>query len=450
MESKIKKYLKEIFIFLFLFTPLYAQQNRFVQKVEWEIEPNAYEYKVEIELLKLTATDSNSKDNKDNSEQKEDELKKVQVFTTTNNYIEFSYNPGLYRYRVFSYDFLGRECNVTEWVNFEIIKAYEPKFSDADTIQPEKNKKNIEIHLDLEDVTEETQVVLVNTETQEEVEGKLTKNKKNPDEKIAVFPFVDGAEYKLKITNPGGLTAESETMDFTNLETPDERAAREKRLAKEAEAERKRLEKEAEAERKRLEKEAKEEKKRLAKEEKEKNRNKEDYIPEKEVYFLLGGGIFMPLNESYLFSYNNQYEYSPAFDLKIGFMPFIGKNNRFGFELSGMYSFVEYKTDSFSLTLPTEYVQLNLVYQLRFLHQKLGLSVRAGGSIDFTQRIKEIYGQKEEVTTIPYFGWQAGLSFSYYPFNYLYLEIGVEYLSLFTGSNSTNVLFPMFNIGWRF
>ena len=56
MVNNLFKITRYIFLILLFCMPLSAQ-SRFVQRVEWESEPNAMEYKVEIELLELDLPD---------------------------------------------------------------------------------------------------------------------------------------------------------------------------------------------------------------------------------------------------------------------------------------------------------------------------------------------------------------------------------------------------------
>ena len=63
-----------------------SKSQDFTQKISWQKEENALEYKVEI----VGITDLNFN----------------QTFTTQENYIEFSYKAGTYSYKVTAFDFL--------------------------------------------------------------------------------------------------------------------------------------------------------------------------------------------------------------------------------------------------------------------------------------------------------------------------------------------------------
>ncbi|MCL2804940.1 MAG: hypothetical protein FWD26_03270 [Treponema sp.] len=109
---------KIILIFLlFTVSLLYAQdffidfsndEPRFIQRLVWEEDEYAMLYEVVIEVY--------------------DYFYRLYFKNSVNDpVIEVSLPPGQYRYNVTTYDFLGRQGETSEWKEFEVIPAYQPK-----------------------------------------------------------------------------------------------------------------------------------------------------------------------------------------------------------------------------------------------------------------------------------------------------------------------------------
>ena len=86
---------------------LFAQSKKFVQKIQWQPDENAFGYRVEV---RSKTADS-----------------KPKVIETEDSFVELSLTPGKYEYRVTAVDFLGREAVSSDWTEFEIIKALLPE-----------------------------------------------------------------------------------------------------------------------------------------------------------------------------------------------------------------------------------------------------------------------------------------------------------------------------------
>jgi len=230
---------------------LFAESKHFSQKLEWTEDENAFEYKVEIQ-------------DKDTG--------KSTFYNTEDPYLKISVSPGNYKYRVYTIDFLGKESSVSEWRDFVIVKALTPKVIELPqnvVVSPEKKAK-FDIPVDVTSITKETEVVLVNQKTKKEIKGSLEIITESGEAVAsnAVFPEVDEGEWKMKITNPSGLYAETEVIDVTKtvekaieiaMENPEEKRVSAAISSSVSEAE-------ARAEQERLEKERKEIEKRLAEE----------------------------------------------------------------------------------------------------------------------------------------------------------------------------------------
>ncbi len=241
-------------------------KSDFSQELKWQADSNAMEYRVEVRNI-----DDGSKES----------------FTTSTSKITVNLSAGDYEYRVFAYDFLGRESSVSEWRQFKVLKAMLPSVSVPKIVETDVEKKSqIELPVEITNIEEESRVELINEETNEVVEGSFEAIVEEGKTLAAsvVFPKIDEGDWKLRVTNPSGLSTES---DVINIEDKAKIEAQEKALEaaakEEAKAEEKRLALE-EKERIKQEKEAaararEEEKKRAAE---EKRRLQEERIAERQ------------------------------------------------------------------------------------------------------------------------------------------------------------------------
>ena len=215
----VNKKLLLTFIIILISSAFLNAQKKFNQKIQWSEDPNAFEYKVELK----------------------DKDGKVEVFETDENFLTISKPSGNYLYRIFVYDFLGRESNVSDWKVLKITKAVQPKI---EKIQPKveipviieetgkaKVAKSVEIPVSVDSVTRESKVELVNTKTKERIEVKISKVESGKATSVVAENIPEG-QYKVKVTNPGGLSSESESV--VKVEKQDEKVVREN-LRKEAE-----------------------------------------------------------------------------------------------------------------------------------------------------------------------------------------------------------------------
>lgn len=421
----VNDFIKKVrFIFLFaLFCMPLSAQSRFKQRVEWESEPNAMEYKVEIELLELDLPDegdggltseeeASGADGESSGEETPDtdnaapgekipvttaepsSIQKTHFFNTTETFIEFSYEPGRYRYRVYAYDFLGRETSVSDWREFEITRALEPKVKVRDSVQVEKgSNENLVIPVDLDSITPESVVVLVDPQTNEEIPGEIQEDPEYPGAKVVVFPPIKKPDYKIKITNPGGLTTETDLLDIAFVKKP----------------------------------------------------HKMKYIN-----IQAGAGVLFSFGQSVFTKYNNQSSVTPVINFKISFFPVRFEKSNFGFELGAQGTTVNYKNSMIDINLPTEFCELSFLWQYEFIDDILDLNVKIGAILGFTQEVLLIGGVQYDVVSYTYPGALTGAYLVWYPFKYFSVEAGAEFSVLFDSGKITPLLIPVINIGARF
>ena len=262
-------------LLIFAVLPAFSDET-FFQKIEWKSNANALEYKVEIQNVASG---------------------KSQFITTDKNSTEISLVPGKYRYRVFAYDFLGKEASVSSWTNFDVFKASKPKITDVEKkVKIPKDSDSISINVDISDVNADSKFELVNESLQGAVDASEKSTLRTGSETDSVtkldFKDVPPGKWRLKVTNASGLSSLSDVIEIDGgkmagitdeeLQKIKEQAEKDKNAAlaeaeKNFDEERKAFEEERkrfEAESKRFEEERKifdekaraEEEKRLAKE----------------------------------------------------------------------------------------------------------------------------------------------------------------------------------------
>lgn len=255
-----------------------SSAGKFKQRLEWSADKNAFEYKVEIRSGGKT----------------------VNTFTTSENFVNLNLPAGNYDYRVTVYDFLGREQDVSAWQKFEISKANAPAFSNVEEnfeVDISSSGK-IVLPVEVDNVAEGASVALVNVKTGEKIKGALVLSavagaavggKSEIEKASAEFPKIAAGEWKLVVTNPSGLSSESQAIEVKTVDKEKERREAEKAAKEAAELaakeERERLARE-EAERKAAEKEAQKEAERLAKEQKEKEKTAAKELQSNNMYIL--------------------------------------------------------------------------------------------------------------------------------------------------------------------
>ena len=241
-------------ILIFLTFAVFAQSH-FNQTLQWQADRNAFEYKVEVRGGG-----------------------KTESYTTRQTSISVNLSAGDYEYRVIVYDFLGREASSSEWRKFSVLKAVVPEISAPKKIEAEVSGKNVELPVDIKNIEKESTVELVNTDTNQTVKGTLqiVTDSGKLVAASATFPKISEGQWKVRVTNPSGLSSES---GIISIESKEKAEAEQKRLAEEqkkADLEKKKLEEQEKklAEEQQLAQEQKrladEEKKRVAEEEKAK------------------------------------------------------------------------------------------------------------------------------------------------------------------------------------
>ena len=256
---------------LLLTASAFSQEGHFPQKLQWKADKNALYYQVELQTVKTG---------------------KSTMMKTEKNQIELSLQPGKYRYRVYVYDFLGRQASVNSWTDFEILKASHPVFASVEsTVNLPLDSDVFDIKIDVSGVSAKSTVTLINQQSGHSVNGELflkggskVQSETERAEK-ARFSYVRAGNWKIKITNPSGYSSESPVIaivDATRTQLESQAKAMAEAQAKAAAEAEKKAQEDAAKEEKRIAKVKEAEDKRLALEAAEAEKKREESAPASE------------------------------------------------------------------------------------------------------------------------------------------------------------------------
>lgn len=460
-----------IFLNLLVFAnPLFAQSTKFVQKLEWEEDPYALEYKVEIEGV----TNSSVK-------------KKI---TTKECFVEFSLPSGDYRYRVFAFDFLGREASCTNWIEFTIDKAIQPKVdvTKADIKVRKNSKAPVKIPVDVKDITDESQVVVINEETGEQLDGKISvknESEEGSEGTVSVTGLTEG-KWKVVIKNPGGLTSESQSVKIhtgekkkeekpETVESPIETVVQEKTEPAQTPVVSEVPEVPVEEQKPEvadtpliLETLAEEPKPAIAEVPQEPELPVEEQKPDVEktpeekkpyvvqdINILAGGIIPLAIFDSQFADFKNAFddnEFPWGLTLKLSWLPFDAGNFQFGFESSSAVTQLSYANDYLSVKIPLIMENVNVICRYRF-NKSFGVNVKLGGGIALVKDEVDYLKENRDKVKSQFYGFASingGLSVNWIPFKHMIMEAGVDYTNIFIPDLTTGIVTPYVSLGLRF
>ena len=201
MEIK-RKFLFSFIVYILIALAQTFSQSAMQQHLEWESDPNAFEYELEVKGTGKTSFDLHE--------------------TLTANYYDLKLPAGTYRFRVSVYDYLGKLSDRTEWISFEVIKAYRPKIEDFSyNLTVSEEGENFTVPVKTSEVTKNTKVVLKEIDSNKEITGKVEVSATNDEAKSSgkteaneiVFNEAPKGKYKIIIEDPSGFKAESKPLE---------------------------------------------------------------------------------------------------------------------------------------------------------------------------------------------------------------------------------------------
>ena len=467
-----------IFLFIAAFKALPEEANYrhytdssgnivFAQKLTWQKYENIDHYRIEIEELDKTSRRA-----------------KVLDKTTEKNSLEVNLPAGTYRYRVSVYNVLGNLDAKSEWKEFEILKATQPKIS---SISPE----NVEIEKDAEDKRKTLGLTGENLLRQSKyrisdsggtTEGKVETANGNSASVTFDFQGFPAGEYKLTVKNPGGLESEAAftltikepepVVEEPEIEEPieeepepieEEPAAEELEIEEpEPVVEPEQVEEEPKIEEPEIEEPEPVEEEPAAEELEVPIEEEEDDEPfDFDLDIACGAGLSMQIlgreytgGQFYEEFFGSRLVF-PRFDARISFLPIKTRIGNFGIGVSGDFisikNEVERRYKSYTLTGNIYSVLGEAVYQKsigRFtldIHAGAGLQNFQGFSFDFSTPDGSYSTEKIDSSSIV-LGGGAGVQFTIWKGLYAEAEIGFKY----TAELEMGTIEPKIMLGWKF
>jgi hypothetical protein len=390
-----------------------GEGERFIQRLVWEAADHVYRYEVRIE-------------GQDGSGEYAEVLREFR----TENFIELSLPPGLYRYRIQVYNLLNRPAGDSEWIYFRVFPALQPElYSFTQEFAPSREGL--------------TEIILHGMNLLEGAEVYLTSSEKGgnpivprtylPEGESARLVFDAGAlmpgKYRARIRNPGGLESSLEiTVEPPPANTPGAAVssgepapagdARDTTAGGESPA--------------------------------------EDFRPSRSFDFYISAEYapLVPLY-GYLFGPFDHAIYPMGFSVRIGFIPFKRSWGDLGVEAVPYWNML--KTDAATVQLGA--LHLNGIYQRRLPNHMMSLVFRLGAGIHLLYGVS---GGSQSSASI--FTWlssvNGGLSFrwiiptiynlKWVSYNSFYFEIGVEYTHVFSKDPPPGYVKPILGAGWKF
>lgn len=193
------------------------------------------------------------------------------------------------------------------------------------------------------------------------------------------------------------------------------------------------------------------------------NRNLLQIKFKKEVDFNISVGYSVPLilfDDTFnIYFSSSSYPISAA--AKLSFLPFKRNFGYFGFGISGTYTRMNRQTENYLLDGNFITGHLNFVYELplKVLDRKLRqnrhfATLELHGGIGGTYFCNYKFHFPHDIETEPLnslnFSFLAGLSFQFYFWRRLFVELNFDYVQSFISDMDFGIFIPSLNFGWQF
>ncbi len=428
----------------------------FAQKLTWQKYENIDHYRIEIEELNKT-----------------NKRAKVLDKTTEKNSLEVNLPAGTYRYRVSVYNVLGNLDAKSEWKEFEILKATQPKISSIspENVEVEENAevKRKTLELTGENLLRQSKYRI--SDSGGTTDGKVETANGNSASVTFDFQGFPAGEYKLTVKNPGGLESEAAftltikepepIVEEPEIEEPTEEP---EPIEEEPAAEEPEIEEPAEQIEEPepvVEPEQVEEEPVVEEPEEPVEEEEEDEPFDFDLDMAIGAGLSMQIlgreytgGQFYEEFFGSRLAF-PRFDARISFLPIKTRIGNFGIGVSGDFisikNEVERRYKSYTLTGNIYSVLGEAVYQKsigRFtldIHAGAGMQNFQGFSFDFSTPDGSYSTEKIDSSSIV-LGGGAGVQFTIWKGLYAEAEIGFKY----TAELEMGTIEPKIMLGWKF
>jgi hypothetical protein len=328
------------------------------------------------------------------------EFRKIIQEAVEENFFDVSLGPGNYRYQVLFYNLLYQFEYATNWASFNIILALRPELhAFAPPVFYQNEDRKFELTITGRNLIKNTRLYLVPLAGGQEHDGGAAVMPKeyipDPSGESALLVFTRQdlrlGRYAVYAQNPGGLEASLGTLDI-NFGKPFD-------------------------------------------------------------LNLQGGYSFLVPFYGYLFDDLFDTPFYPAgARMRVSYVPFKRIWGYLGVELNPWWNYLSGRQGGVDAAAQLWGIQANGLYKKLLPNRIMSLNARAGMGISFLSGLSFDYGS---IQSDPVSSWSpslsAGLSFQWYIYKSLFLELGTDYVHIFSRDNpQPGLLNASLEAGWRF
>ena len=353
-----------------------SDSQKYIQRIEWEGDENAWQYGIEIIS--------------------EDASVEPLTLTTEATFVTFTLPPGNYKYRISVYDLFGHIAVQSKWCVFTITKAVQPIIGDMEENITVKKSNKVEIPVQLENVSDASKIVMINSETNEEVVAEFeVETDKDTGVNIVdklIVPKLPEGNWTVKVTNPGGKSIVSDNINI--------------------------------------------------------NLKKKDYDFKNVNFQLQGGYPFLFGNSDVLSFLDSLVKFNLGGRFSIA--PINFGRNYFGFDVSYNFDDIIYQNQLLTIAVAMHTVQFSVLYQFELWKEHLYFDTRLGMGFTFMDLFSSGgHGDDFEKGYI-YPAVNGSLAFMYRPVRYMNIELGAQAIALLAPDNVYVIATPIILVGVSF
>lgn len=350
--------------------------QKYIQRIEWEGDENAWQYGIEIIS--------------------EDASVEPLTLTTEATFVTFTLPPGNYKYRISVYDLFGHIAVQSKWCVFTITKAVQPIIGDMEENITVKKSNKVEIPVQLENVSDASKIVMINSETNEEVVAEFeVETDKDTGVNIVdklIVPKLPEGNWTVKVTNPGGKSIVSDNINI--------------------------------------------------------NLKKKDYDFKNVNFQLQGGYPFLFGNSDVLSFLDSLVKFNLGGRFSIA--PINFGRNYFGFDVFYNFDNIVYQNELLTIAVNLHTVQFSVLYQFELWKEHLYFDTRLGMGFTFMDLFSSGgHGDDFEKGYI-YPAVNGSLAFMYRPVRYMNIELGAQAIALLAPDNVYVIATPIILVGVSF
>ena len=353
-----------------------SDSQKYIQRIEWEGDENAWQYGIEIIS--------------------EDASVEPLTLTTEATFVTFTLPPGNYKYRISVYDLFGHIAVQSKWCVFTITKAVQPIIGDMEENITVKKTNKVEIPVQLENVSDASKIVMINSETNEEVVAEFeVETDKDTGINIVdklIVPKLPEGNWTVKVTNPGGKSIVSDNINI--------------------------------------------------------NLKKKDYDFKNVNFQLQGGYPFLFGNSDVLSFLDSLVKFNLGGRFSIA--PINFGRNYFGFDVFYNFDNIDYQNEILTIAVNLHTVQFSVLYQFELWEEHLYFDTRLGMGFTFMDLFSSGgHGDDFEKGYI-YPAVNGSLAFMYRPVRYMNIELGAQAIALLAPDNVYVIATPIILVGVSF